>query len=104
MSHNTRSAGEVRDHQGRAAARLRALAASATTPKLRARLLRRQNERNASSRLLRLPSGSGYAATGGIDPDSPPNRHHGLPPPIALPAPEPPISQPSPPPSLRNWR
>jgi hypothetical protein len=47
MSHNTRSAGEVRDHQGRAAARLRALAASATTPKLRARLLRRQNERNA---------------------------------------------------------
>jgi hypothetical protein len=39
MSDHTRSAGEVRDHHSRAAARLRALAENATTPKLRARLL-----------------------------------------------------------------
>ena len=39
MSENTLSAGAVRDHHSRAAARLRALAANATTPRLRARLL-----------------------------------------------------------------
>jgi hypothetical protein len=51
MSDNTRSAGEVRDHHGRAAARLRALAASATTPKLRARLL---EEAEREERLARI--------------------------------------------------
>ena len=39
MSDNMPSAGQLRDHHRQAAARLRALAANATTPKLRTRLL-----------------------------------------------------------------